>query len=92
MAETLKPCPFCGNPPVERRIVEMYPADADWPAGEYDAHYTIACDDCGIDMGDEYRDEVVANWNRRAKPVLKRVERQPLHIDDDSLPAGGANG
>lgn len=62
----LKPCPFCGKSPVERRIVELYPADDDGPAGEFDAHYTIACDECGIDMSDEYRDVVAEAWNRRA--------------------------
>lgn len=62
----LKPCPFCGNTPVERRIVELYSANADGPAGEYDAHHTISCDHCGIDMSAEYRDDVATAWNRRA--------------------------
>jgi len=84
MAETLKPCPFCGKTPVERRVVELYPADADGPAGEFDAHHTIACDDCGIDMSGEYRDDVAAAWNRRTRPALKRVERQPIQFDGDA--------
>ena len=63
-------CPFCGDPPVVRRTVQEYPADGEHPAGEYDARVTIDCDTCGISMGEEYRDDAIAAWNRRT-PSLK---------------------
>lgn len=62
-------CPFCGRPPVVQRTVEEYDEDKDGPAGEYDLGFTIACNDCGISMLEEYRADVVARWNHRAKAV-----------------------
>ena len=62
----LLPCPFCGGDPIMRRTVQEFPADADGPAGEYDAWFTLQCDDCGIEQGAEYRSEAVDAWNRRA--------------------------
>lgn len=66
-------CPFCGGKPVVRKIVEEYPAEGNDPAGEYDAHYEINCDPCGFGLGEEYRDDVIAAWNRRA-PLPVRAD------------------
>lgn len=62
----LLPCPFCGSAPVMRRSVEEYVADSSGPAGEFDAWFTIHCDECGIEKGEEYRSDAIAAWNRRA--------------------------
>ena len=62
----LKPCPFCGGEAKLRETVEHYPADAEGPAGSYSAWFNVECDDCGIKVGEEYRDEAIAAWNRRA--------------------------
>lgn len=69
MAETdeLLPCPFCGNPPKISRSLEAYPAEGEHPAGEYETHVTISCHDCGIEMHEEYRTEVIERWNARAE-------------------------
>lgn len=67
--DKIKPCPFCGKPPARRRIVEEYDADADGPAGEFDAWHNIECDNCGITVGEEYRSDAIAKWNSRARKV-----------------------
>jgi Lar family restriction alleviation protein len=65
------PCPFCGGPAVVRKSMQEYPAEGEHPAGEYEAWVTIACDTCGIEIGDEYRVEAIAAWNRRsAYPII----------------------
>lgn len=64
--ETLKSCPFCDCEAVMRRTVREYGAGADGPAGEYDEWFAIHCDGCGINVGEEYREEAVSAWNRRA--------------------------
>jgi Lar family restriction alleviation protein len=64
----LHPCPFCGKTPVVRISMQEYPADGVHPAGEYDAWYNICCDECGIEVGAEYRSEAIAAWERRTPP------------------------
>ena len=63
--QALKACPFCGHKPIVRRIVEEYEADADGPAGEWDAAFSIDCDTCGISVSEEYREDAISNWNNR---------------------------
>lgn len=59
MNDKLKPCPFCGNEPTQ---IEA----RDW-SDEFVHHYEIGCFECGFQIGDEYRSEVVKNWNRRTR-------------------------
>lgn len=66
-AHTLKPCPFCGGHAVVRETIEHYSADAGSEAGSFSCRFSIACDNCGIEQSEEYRDDAVAAWNRRAK-------------------------
>lgn len=68
MSETpeLKPCPFCNGRPTMNRIIREYEAGPDGPAGEYEAHHEIHCDECGFSIGEEYRGDAVRDWNRRA--------------------------
>lgn len=54
----LKPCPFCGNAPVFCSVTDM--------TDNFDHGYTIACNTCGIEMGDEYKSDVADAWNTRA--------------------------
>jgi hypothetical protein len=86
-AEALAVCPFCGDPPHLRRLVESYPAEGDHPAGEYDAWFNIQCDNCGIEIGDEYRSDAIAAWNHRAPGSTGAVAPEPAgwryrHYDD----------
>ncbi|UXN73416.1 hypothetical protein N8D56_21455 [Devosia sp. A8/3-2] len=67
-SEVTGPCPFCGTHPKMRITMEQYPAEGDSPAGEYDAWYTFGCDECGIEIGAEYRSEALENWNKRNAP------------------------
>ncbi|MEY4376772.1 MAG: Restriction alleviation protein Lar [Pseudomonadota bacterium] len=54
----LKTCPFCGTLPVLRYTMEM--------PDDFPCWHTIHCDECGIEIGDEYEDAAIAAWNRRA--------------------------
>lgn len=60
----LLPCPFCGKKPhvFEINVID----DPDEPdAGTYNLEYSAKCE-CGIEMVDEYRDELAKRWNTRA--------------------------
>jgi len=72
MSELLN-CPFCGGAPTFRRHVIEYEADSEYPAGEYDEGFSISCHECGFEIGDEYREDVVGTWNSRTMAV----ERDP---------------
>lgn len=76
-AEKLRPCPFCGDHPVVRRIMEEYPADGTHPAGEYEARVTIDCNTCGVSLSEEYRSEAVALWNNRGYHWREDLEHMP---------------
>ena len=74
MSETLLGCPFCGTQPNLRRSVEEYPADEDGPAGEFDVQTSVDCDECGISVSAEYRDEAIEAWNRRTPSLPASAE------------------
>jgi len=74
MSETLLGCPFCGTQPNLRRSVEEYPADNDGPAGEFDVQTSVDCDECGISVSAEYRDEAIEAWNRRTPSLPASAE------------------
>lgn len=90
--EFIRPCPFCGTHPKMRITMEEYPADGVHPAGEYDAWYNLACDECGIEIGAEYRSEALDNWNKRQAP--KRIFHdfndvpEPLPMEAEIWAAG----
>ena len=60
MAETLKPCPFCGG-------------DAKEFTGEDAAphRWTVECDSCGAHVGSDTRHKACAKWNRRAERTCR---------------------
>ena len=72
MAETLKPCPFCGG---EAHIKEVVSACS--------VVYTVGCSDSGC-MGFETllckptSEEAIAAWNRRAERTCRNVSCDPL--------------
>lgn len=59
----LKPCPFCGYPPLEHDIISS--------GAGYDAPYfsfAVWCE-CGIRTAPwRTKREAIRNWNRRIKP------------------------
>ena len=88
MAETLKPCPFCGD---EARLVvcdsEGNVHDESYEADPYSGlSYAIVhgsddcCGECPVSTSDplpwlyETREEATAAWNRRAERTCHRVE------------------
>ena len=81
-------CPFCGGEAKLRRLVEKYPAEGEHPAGEYDAWFYVNCDDCGIDVGDEYESSAISMGRVTAAKVLADW----LGYSWDGLPDRGSDG
>lgn len=54
------PCPFCGGAPRVLSHMEEDPGHQ-----PFEAWVSITCDNCGIEMGDEYRSDIVTRWNTR---------------------------
>lgn len=72
----LLPCPFCGKPPVmleERDMTDGFVRAT-----------AIRCDECGIEMSEEYRSEVTEVWNHRS-PLHHRVEPRDMTKDEERL-------
>lgn len=77
----LEPCPFCGAVPRKFNCVE---SDG-FVSGTF-----VRCDECGIDMNDEYEAGAVEAWNRRAaRPsapvgeVAPVARLPPIEVDPD---------
>jgi hypothetical protein len=61
--ETPKPCPFCGPPKVEGE--EIVVSASICQTHNYATHYTIFCPKCGVEVTEEYLDDLIATWNTR---------------------------
>lgn len=67
---TLLPCPFCGGMPRKFNCVE---GDG-FVSGTF-----VRCDECGIDINDEYESGAIEAWNRRAaSPAAPGAEVEPV--------------
>lgn len=87
--ETPRACPFCGGIPSVVSHMKEYPAEGDHPAGEYEAWVSITCETCGIEMGEEYRSDVMDRWNKRdGDPVKEEIEDEdkPIFIHTTPKP------
>lgn len=68
----LRECPFCGPRTKDDELVQMLETRTTG-ADSYTLGYTIRCNHCGIEMHDEYEDEVAKRWNRRASDPVTAV-------------------
>ena len=75
--EELAPCPFCGKEPILIKMVE----------DDYDRWHKVMCEECGIEMGEEYRSDAIAAWNRRASPSQVAPQPQAGALDQCALEA-----
>jgi transcription elongation factor Elf1 len=68
MSATPLACPFCDKQPNFAAVVDVEDG--------YDHGYSIICGECGVEMSDEYKDEVVKRWNTRSgiAPVTEDSE------------------
>lgn len=82
MAETLKPCPYCGGEAVVDRVGYRY---SDTGVHAMDAFH-VSCRSCGTRTA-EYRSEggAVEAWNRRAERTCRIVS----YIDKNPASYGG---
>lgn len=62
MAETLRPCPFCGGEAMEFTGEDAAPH-----------RWTVECAVCGAHVGSDTRHKARAKWNRRAKWTCRMV-------------------
>lgn len=59
----LKPCPFCGEPPSEHKVM-----DESLFSHSIVEYLQISCAYCGINMHNEDHAEARACWNQRKRP------------------------
>lgn len=73
MSAELKPCPFCGS---AEDIV--FGECADVTTG-HAYSFSILCTNCGCELSDEYKAEVLAAWNHRpSEDAALRREREAI--------------
>lgn len=66
MKRELKPCPFCGDLPIE---------DEEEYSG-YRKRYTINCHNCGLTMFSLTKSDVKKAWNTRDESEIKHLKSQ----------------
>lgn len=54
-------CPFCGTLP---QVISHMEENGDAP---FERGVAIRCDNCGVEMHEEYRSDAIARWNRRVR-------------------------
>lgn len=83
----IRACPFCGTVEdtalVFQSTLNHYQSDDGMPKDDdyYVAGHSIFCSCCGFHMDDEYADDLVKRWNRRAKD-----EKQVIPCYEDGRP------
>lgn len=75
---TILPCPFCGTAPhlyrhhmlMQEENLYGHPMPTAW----IEMNHTIRCDECGIEITEEYESEVIEKWNQRGQnAVLQQI-------------------
>ena len=56
----LKPCPFCGN-----NLNAQCPLDTIYPDNRELTLWQVTCNDCGVMMLGESKEDAIASWNAR---------------------------
>ncbi len=59
----LRDCPFCHADGSNDEKINFMGNLMIYNGGEYVASYSILCADCGVQLHDEYQDELVRLWN-----------------------------
>lgn len=59
----LRDCPFCHTKGSDDEKVFFTENVTIFNGGSYTASYTIFCSGCGVELHDEYRDDLVDRWN-----------------------------
>lgn len=77
----LRDCPFCHTKGSDDDKVQFIENLMIYNGGQYTAGYTIFCTGCGVELNDEYRDDLVDRWNG----VVRTTDEFPA--SDDEVPA-----
>ena len=59
----LRDCPFCHTSGDDDEKILFVGNNTYYRDSSYEAGYSIYCTGCGVELHDEYRDEVVRLWN-----------------------------
>ena len=63
MRPELRDCPFCHTSGSDDEKIYFMGNLMFYNGGSYVASYTIFCTGCGVELHDEYRDDLVSRWN-----------------------------
>lgn len=66
-APRLRDCPFCHADGQDDEVV-LFTAETD-AMSRFVYSYSIRCTGCGVELCDEYQDEVIRLWNGEEKPA-----------------------
>lgn len=59
----LRDCPFCHTKGSDDESLHFMENHVIYNGGSYAASYSIFCAGCGVELHDEYRDDLVRLWN-----------------------------
>lgn len=65
----LRDCPFCHTPGGDDEKLHFVANLMICTDCEYVASYSIFCTGCGVELHDEYRDDLVRRWNGETDPA-----------------------
>jgi hypothetical protein len=60
---TLRDCPFCHTKGSDDENLHFMENHVVYDGGSYVASYSIFCTGCGVELHDEYRDDLARRWN-----------------------------
>ncbi len=73
--ETLEPCPFCGN---ADPLLVTHSSDAG-------NEYSVRCYQGCVEIGEEYREQAIAEWNTRAPSREVLAMREEMARKDERI-------
>lgn len=59
----INPCPVCGNHDLGDTLC-LREHNVLYNGGSYTSHYSISCHECGVEIFDEYLEDLLKVWNK----------------------------
>lgn len=70
----LRDCPFCHTKGSDNEKLYLMENHVVYAGGSYAASYSIFCTECGVELHDEYLDDLVSKWNGEKPKVEDEVD------------------